>query len=152
MERRVTEEWVTKTIIQWLRVNGWTILAFDFPQSGTGRIFKSDFQSNSKNKESIIPDIIAIKSQVVTIFENKDRYYFPDFLKVEGLRVNNKYSESLKIFLARQPYNKIFYGVGLPVTLLNRGAVEKHKGKTDFIINCNIEGLEVFFQRGLIFR
>ena len=36
MERRLTEEQATKAILDWLEENGWKIICFDFPQSGTG--------------------------------------------------------------------------------------------------------------------
>jgi hypothetical protein len=36
MERRITEEQVTKAILDWLEANDWKIICFDFPQSGTG--------------------------------------------------------------------------------------------------------------------
>ncbi|MDR0515595.1 MAG: hypothetical protein LBH25_00950 [Fibromonadaceae bacterium] len=35
MERRITEEQTTKAFIEWLELNDWKIICFDFPQSGT---------------------------------------------------------------------------------------------------------------------
>lgn len=78
----MTEEQVTKSLLHYLTDNGWHIVCFDFPQSGTGRILHPNNANSQKNKDSIIPDIVAVKNNISLFFENKDRYYFPDYEKV----------------------------------------------------------------------
>lgn len=34
----MNEEKVTKCLLKWLIDNGWEIVCYDFPQSGTGRL------------------------------------------------------------------------------------------------------------------
>lgn len=68
------EENVTKKIIKYLKKNNWKIIAFDFPQSGTGIMILPDDNKSTKNKESIIPDIVAYKDKICVFFENKDRF------------------------------------------------------------------------------
>jgi hypothetical protein len=115
MEGRMTEENITIALIGWLKKNGWKIICFDFPQSGTGSsLHPNEEIRTTKNKGSIIPDIVAIKGTTVVFFENKDRFVFDDFQKVEILRKTQNYSGSIKNLLTEYSYSKIFYGVGLP--------------------------------------
>ena len=60
----MTEEQVTKALLQYLTDNGWHIVCFDFPQSGTGRVLHPNNADGEKNKDSIIPDIVAIKNNI----------------------------------------------------------------------------------------
>jgi hypothetical protein len=111
----LTEAEVTIGILEWLKSNNWEILAYDFPQSGTGLVLHPDKRVGStKNKNSIIPDIIAAKGSIGTFFENKDRYFANDFDKVNQLRTNNLYQNSITDLL--KPYNvtNIYFGIGIP--------------------------------------
>lgn len=151
MERRITEENVTKTIIAWLEKNSWEIVCFDFPQSGTGKVLHSNNRSGLKNKDSIIPDIIAIKNGVVVFFENKDRFFFPDFQKLEDIKKENNYSNSLNELLSSYKYNFIHYGVGLPITTQNKKQVNENKTKVDFVIDSDGDVVNIFNQFQKIF-
>ncbi|HNQ13593.1 MAG TPA: hypothetical protein PKM16_10340 [Bacteroidia bacterium] len=135
MERRITEEQVTKAILNWLEANDWKIISFDFPQSGTGvSLHPNEELRTTKNKGAFIPDIVAIKSKTVIFFENKDRFVLDDFMKVQGLKNNNDYSNSIKRLLEEFEYSNIFYGVGL---VYSENAVQKtnlHLDKIDFAI------------------
>ena len=52
------EEQVTKNILDWLEGNGWKIICYDFPQSGTGVLLHlNNSNRTEKNKGGIIPDI-----------------------------------------------------------------------------------------------
>lgn len=138
----MTEEQVTKVFLQWLIDNGWEILSYDFPQSGTGISFKKNDNDNEKNKESIIPDIICIKNGICTFWENKNRYYHPDYQKVEELRVNNQYTDAIDVFLAGYKINKIFYGIGLPSNKYKTKAVQNRR-MADFILGVDDETKKV---------
>ena len=67
----MNEAKLTKKSISFLKSTGWNIIAFDYPQSGTGKNFKSSsrcVKENQKNKEHIIPDILAVKNKVMILF------------------------------------------------------------------------------------
>ena len=88
MERRITEEQMTKAIIDWLEINSWEIICFDFPQSGTGvSLHLNNELRITKNKGAFIPDIVAIKNENVIFFENKDRFVINDFIKIQNLPI-----------------------------------------------------------------
>ena len=131
----MTEEQVTKAILKWLTDNQWEIVCFDFPQSGTGRLLHPNLSSD-KNRKAINPDIVAVRDHVCVFFENKDRFYYPDYEKINNLRVNQDYSEAISALLAGYSVSNIYYGIGLPT--------QKHKKKSedsvnlvDFIIGVN---------------
>ena len=135
MERRITEEEATIAIIDWLEVNGWKIICFDFPQSGTGvSLHPNEELRTTKNKGAFIPDIVAIKNGTVIFFENKDRFVLDDFIKVQDLRINNDYSNSIERLLAEFQYSEIFYGVGLVHSENTAQKTNLHLDKVDFAI------------------
>ena len=141
----MTEEQVTKAILQYLQNKGWHIVCFDFPQSGTGRVLHPNNSDGEKNKESIIPDIVAVKNGIALFFENKDRFYLPDYKKVNELIVNNQFTSAIGNLLSEYNIENIYYGIGLPT--------EKHKGKSrestnlvDFIVGVSVkEGIEILY-------
>ena len=138
MERRLTEEQITKVILSWLESNGWTIICYDFPQSGTGKIIHhKDRGTGLKNNNSIIPDIIALKKRVVVFFENKDRFYLPDFNKINTLKTKDYYTESICKALSKYEYNSIFYGIGLPLGVNYETKISKHKKLIDFLVQTD---------------
>lgn len=137
MERRLTEEQVTKSIIRWLISKGWSIIAFDFPQSGTGRCIHP-IDSDSKTYGIWIPDIVAHKDSNLIFFENKDRYVYKDFEKVEKLKSTNTYLNSIHEITNGYDYSNIYYGIGFPE---KANYIEKSKeffDKIDFLI-CAID-------------
>lgn len=135
MERRLTEEQITKAILDWLEEKGWEIICYDFPQSGTGiSLHPNEELRTTKNKGAIIPDIVAIKGTTVLFFENKDRFVLSDFVKVNDLKTGTDYSASLQKLLKNYKVSQIFYGVGLPKNdnILNR--ITEHQEKIDFAV------------------
>lgn len=135
MERRITEEQVTKAILEWLEENGWEIICFDFPQSGTGvSLHPNQELRTTKNKGAFIPDIVAIKNGVLLFFENKDRFVLTDFIKVQELKQTKDYTASIVKFLANFTYSKIFYGVGLAYTEKTEQKTNEHLEKIDFAV------------------
>jgi len=134
------EENVTKNILQWLHNNKWEIICFDFPQSGTGILLHmNNAKRTEKNKGGIIPDIIAVKKGVAVFFENKDRFYQPDFDKLFEIKTELKYSDSLDLLLSDYNINTILYGIG--IAAINK-EIEKCKlnlEKIDFLISTNKE-------------
>ncbi|RQO32053.1 hypothetical protein DBR32_00090 [Taibaiella sp. KBW10] len=135
MERRITEEQVTKAIIDWLETNGWEIICYDFPQSGTGvPLHLNQELRTTKNKGLFIPDIVAIKNGVVIFFENKDRFVLSDFQKIQMLKSTTNYEVSITKFLEGYNYSEIFYGVGLSHTSKTEQRTNEHLEKIDFAV------------------
>lgn len=130
------EEHVTKSMLKWLIELHWQIVCFDFPQSGTGRIIHPNWNKEEMNKSSIIPDIVAVKNGVCVFVENKDRYYFPDFLKQHGLIVGNDYCEAISSLLKDFSISRIFYGIGLPTEYQNQYSIET-ANLVDFILGVD---------------
>lgn len=132
------EENVTKNILQWLQINNWKIICFDFPQSGTGVLLHLNNSNRiEKNKGGIIPDIIAVKNDIAVFFENKDRFYQPDFDKLFEIKTELNYSDSLDLLLSDYKISSILYGVGISDI---KKEIEKCKlniDKVDFLISTN---------------
>ncbi len=135
----MTEEFVTKAILNWLISNGWKILAFDFPQSGTGRLFHPDDCESEKNKGAINPDIIAVRNGAAVFFENKNRFYYPDFEKVNLLIVDNKYTCAIADILEGENITEIYYGIGLPVSKYSKRAISC-SDMVNFVVGVADEG------------
>lgn len=134
------EEKVTKNILDWLEDNGWNIICYDFPQSGTGVLLHLNNEKRTeKNKGGIIPDIIAIKSGNALFFENKDRFYEPDFDKLNEIRTKKKYSNSLDLLLDGFEVKNIYYGIGIPESEIELRKAKSHFQKIDFLISTNRE-------------
>lgn len=153
MERRLTEEQITKAILNWLEANGWEIICYDFPQSGTGLSFHPNEEiRTTKNKGAIIPDIVAIKETSVVFFENKDRFVLSDFVKVNDLRVGSDYSSSLDKLLKSYKVANIFYGVGLPNSeSVCKKTMQQH-GMIDFALCVNSDkSIAITYQTTSIF-
>ncbi len=131
------EEQVTKSILRWLSENRWQIVCFDFPQSGTG-VFLHPNGSTEKNKDTINPDIVAVKGTDGIFFENKDRFYRKDYEKQNKLIMDNPYTDDIQKLLL--PYNiqHIYYGIGLPTAAHNKRAVAA-TGLVDFVIGVNMD-------------
>jgi len=128
----MTEEEVTKLIMKWLIERQWTIVSYDFPQSGTGRVLHPDV-GNDKNFRSVVPDIIAWKSGTVAVFEDKARFVKSDFVKVDSMRKTHRYDNALADLLHDFPFSAVKYGVGIPDTSQNRAKSELNVGLVDFV-------------------
>ena len=154
MERRITEEQVTKAILDWLEQNDWQIICFDFPQSGTGiPLHPNEEIRIGKNKGAFIPDIVAIKNEVVVFFENKDRFVLNDFIKVQDLRNNNDYSNSIEKLLTDFNYSQIFYGVGIVYSINAEQKTNEQIDKVDFAIFYHVnKSVQILYDPNEIFK
>lgn len=140
MERcLMTEEFVTKSIMFYLIEHGWEIISFDFPQSGTGIMIHPNESSNYKNRESIIPDIVAVKEDRCLFFENKDHFSIRDFLKINFLRTSDKYSNGIFRLLEGHTVSLILYGIGIPTEKF-RGKAIKNASLVDFLVGVKQDG------------
>lgn len=132
----MNEEFVTKSIIYYLKKNDWNIFAFDYPQSGTGFLIHPNDRME-KNKESIIPDIIANKKFTCIIMENKSYYYEKDFIKLNNLKNDVSYVNDLSNILKRLNCKEIKYGIGLPEKDFIKNKSIKDISLIDFIITVD---------------
>lgn len=140
MERRLVmkEERITINILNWLEENSWQIICYDFPQSGTGILLHPNGDNRTeKNKGGIIPDIIAVKDKIALFFENKDRFYLPDFDKLNEIKMQSNYSDSLNQLLNGFNVNDIYYGIGLPDSKKDIDKSKQQLEKIDFLISTN---------------
>lgn len=136
MARRITEEKLTKIVLDWLELNNWEIICYDFPQSGTGVLLHSN-QSNDKNKGGFIPDIVAIKNGIVLVFENKNRFVLEDYEKVDFLRNTDIYADAFNTLLTTFSFQTIYYGVAIPLTKNNLSKNKVFQHLIDFTIMVN---------------
>ncbi len=151
---KLGEENITKSLLLWLESQSWNILAYDFPQSGTGVIIHPDDDIRvTKNKGGIIPDIIAIKDGSVVFFENKDRFDEKDFVKVNLLRVDKKYEMSIAKFLGSHFYSNIYFGVGLANIPRIRKRIDERRDMVDFaVLVSSSRDICIYYQSKLIFQ
>jgi hypothetical protein len=134
------EENVTKNILQWLQKNNWEIVCFDFPQSGTGVLLHLNSENRTeKNKGGIIPDVVAVKNGIAVFFENKDRFYQPDFDKLYEIKTESNYSNSLDTLLTGKNIDSIVYGVGISNIKKEIDKCNLQLDKIDFLISTNEE-------------
>ncbi|MGI6028717.1 MAG: hypothetical protein ACOX81_04855 [Candidatus Heteroscillospira sp.] len=132
------EEQVTKALLRWLTSCGWEIVCFDFPQSGTGRLLHPN-GSEEKNRDAINPDIVAVRAGKCVFFENKDRFYRPDYLKQNKLIECNNYTDAIGKLLESYTVESIYYGIGLPLEK-HGGSSEKAAELVDFIAGVKRDG------------
>lgn len=147
------EEKVTKNILDWLELNGWDIICYDFPQSGTGVLLHPNNNNRTeKNKGGVIPDIIAAKNNIALFFENKDRFYEPDFSKLNEIREELNYSDSIDHLLFGLSIKVIYYGIGIVKLQYEIAKSENHLNKIDFLISTDEAGIiEVHYDNFQIF-
>jgi hypothetical protein len=137
----MTEEFVTLSVMRTLIGKGWTILTYDYPKSGTGIMLHPEERGEAhKNKASIIPDIVAVKKDIVLFFENKNKFFLPDFLKLQEIRDTSRYDNSIANLLSYYAPQEIIYGVTVPDI---PGVLEKclrQTDKIDLLLSVNQNG------------
>ncbi len=136
------ESKVTINILNWLENNGWKIISYDFPQSGTGILLHPNSEENkhSKNKGGIIPDILATRNGIAVFLENKDRFVLSDFEKIKEIKCLGNYSNGLTTVLANYNINSIYYGIGIPAVDKYIDKSLENKDDIDIIICTNENG------------
>lgn len=146
------EEEVTKQIIDYLNTDGWNVVCFDFPQSGTGMdLHLNPELRTGKNKGKIVPDIIATKNNVAVLFENKNRFVLADFEKIDTLRKTTGYSNAIGSLLTQHSCAVMYYGIGLPHTPANMARANLNLDKVDFLLSVSGERVNVDYQRIPVF-
>jgi len=136
----LTEEQVTKQIMDCLRRRGYTIHAFDFPQSGTGKPLHPD-DSLEKNKGMIIPDIIAVRGEYLIIMENKDRFVKGDFDKLHLLKQGSTFAKAIAELHEECRTSVLLVGSGMPDKESHVNKVQKVANLVDFVMVTNADGV-----------
>lgn len=134
----MTEEKVTKYLLKWLIEENWQIVCYDFPQSGTGRFLHPN-GSHNKNEHAINPDIVAVRGNVCVFFENKDRFYYPDYKKINRLIETDDYSSAISNLLKGFKIDRFLYGIGIPTTVYSE-KVKAVEHLVDFIMGVEETG------------
>ena len=136
------EEKVTINLLNWLESEGWSIICYDFPQSGTGLMIHPNCNTNhnEKNKGGIIPYIIAIKNSIAVYFENKDRFVKSDFDKLKEIKLFGNYSDGLNDLLKKYRITKIYYGIGIPSFAKEIDKSKEHLDDIDFLLSTDSVG------------
>lgn len=137
----ITEEFVSLNVRSWLKGLGWNILAFDFPQSGTGIVLHAK-GSNSKNKDAILPDVVAHleREDKGVLLEDKDRFFLGDFKKIERLRTTDDYQPSLSALFGGKLPKEMYYGIGIPNITSQIANSSRHYSKIDFLLAVSADG------------
>ena len=134
---KMTEEQVTKTVLDWLIGNNWEIITYDFPQSGTGKYLhpnKEIRNRETKNEKSFIPDIVAVRNTTALFFENKNRFFLDDFIKLKNIREDNIYSDDIDKLLSKYYIQNIYYGIaGINSKHFIENSMQ-YKNDVDFIV------------------
>lgn len=134
----MTEENVTKAILNYLIERDWKILSFDFPQSGTGRSLHPR-GSSSKNDRVLIPDVVAVKGGVSIYLENKDHHFHEDFRKVHSVLEDGLYAEAFRDVLGVD-FGSLRGGVGLPASCCDLIS-DAERSLVDFVLVVSDEGI-----------
>jgi hypothetical protein len=133
------EEEITTSIVDWLVSCSWDIVSYDFPGSGSGSPLHPDVRERgTKNKGSIIPDIIAFKDYNVILIENKNRYLKSDFDKVSELCRHNRFEKAIENILGKRRFNRVSFGIGIPDDANALKKAESYPSKRDFLLAVNV--------------
>lgn len=117
---RLTEEKITKFLIKYLKLKGFKIFAYDFPQSGTGYVLRPNSSDiKHKNINFWIPDIIAIKNKDLYVFENKDHFSLSDIKKIQTIFHDESHSEAIDKLLSKTRTINIFTMLAFPISHFN---------------------------------
>jgi len=150
----MTEEQVTKKILEWLINNSWEIVTYDFPQSGTGKYLhpnKNIRKEKSKNDKAFIPDIVAVKDSIALFFENKNRFFLDDFIKLRDIKSDNIYSEDIDRLLNNHTITDIFYGIGAEKSEDFIQKSSAYLDYIDFIVVVDLD-VEILLDRNEMFE
>lgn len=133
------EERITDRIVDFLEELGWTVLSFDYPETGLGvTLHPDDREPGTKNAGMIVPDVIAIQGNTLMIMENKPYFDESDADKLNKVRGGN-YSDSLNQKFPSEDWEKVRVGLGVP----SGRSIEKAQScesKVDFLIAVSEDG------------
>jgi len=82
------EEEITRALYDFLRAKKWEILSYGVPRGMKARVVH-DPDSGFRSKDSIIPDIIARRENVLLVMENKSRLAVRDVIKLQKMTLGH---------------------------------------------------------------
>ena len=137
----MTEEFVTLSAMRWLEDTGWEIIAYEYPQSGTGVLIRPD-DAVDRTKEAVTPDILAYDRAhgAGLYFENKVAFSLADFRKIQMLRTATRYRRALSRLFPYGLPSRMGYGVAFLDLAANLGRARKYLQMVDFIIAVAASG------------
>lgn len=123
----MTEEQVTKAVMEWLDRNGWEILDYDFPGGGTGRRFRfADAASRQdKNTGAFCPDVVAWRDGLFLLFENKAVDTLSDYGKQAKVKQDPTLPEQLKTAYPEKSFRGIWVALAFAVPFLHGDTADK---------------------------
>lgn len=140
----MTEEQVTITLIKKLKRDNWRILSFDYPQSGTGKIIKPN--SREKNLGGFVPDIVALKNDVVLFWENKDHFVYEDFVKIKKIKESEDFTKPIENFLSDVQYKQIYFGIAIPKIDAEIIKASVYFKDIDFFVTVDSENVDTVYK------
>jgi hypothetical protein len=124
------EEEVTRKLYDFLRAKGWEMLSYGVPRGMKARIIH-DIDSSFRSKDSIIPDIIAKKENVLLVIESKPEFSLEDITKLKNMTDGHlKYMKQI-FGLSNMENLVVQKAVGFNRFKLNQ---DLHQVPNDFII------------------
>lgn len=135
----MTEEQVTRKIMNWLVISGWEILDYDFPGGGTGRRFNivTDMEFE-RNKGYIIPDIVVYRNGDMVFFENKWRDTSSDYSKLNRMsKIRGHLLGLVRLAYPEKEIKRILFGLGFCGNFRNHNLV-KESG-VDVVVSIDAE-------------
>jgi len=130
----MTEEFVTTAIVAHLKECGWSMLSYDFPQSGTGIPLHPNNRANaSKNLGAIIPDIVACDADCILFLENKPAYIEQDVDKLVTIK-RGSYSANIAERYPEACHLPIQIGVGFECSDASIGRARQRFPDLDMIL------------------
>jgi len=128
----VTEELITIAIVQYLSLRQWTIISYDFPQSGSGYRFTENFTGSCSSCKALIPDIIAQKEGQLFIWENKVKFSVLDIEKYRNF--TSSFSNSIESLRKETSFQNMFFGIGVAHSLYNIKKIDLYSNQLDFAV------------------
>lgn len=123
----MTEEQVTKAVMEWLVRNGWEVLDYDFPGGGTGRRFRfADAAGRrDKNAGAFCPDVVAWRDGLFLLSEDKAVDTLSDYGKQARVKQDPTLPEQLAAAYPGKPFRGIRVAVAFSAPFHHRNAAEE---------------------------
>ncbi len=74
------------------------------------------------------------------IFENKDRFYLPDYEKLHSLIIDNHYTDDIELLTKGNNIEEYYFGIGLPALKHGKGS-RKNAHLVHFIIGVREDNI-----------
>jgi len=135
----LSEEKVTRELIRFHQREGWNVVSFDLPETGAGeRIPPNNRQTGTKQRGSIVPDIVAVNGEILRLVESKPKFDMNDVRKLE-LVLNGEYSQGIERKFGHLEWESVEVSIGLPIAE-NSTTLEKKASRLDLSLFIQPDG------------